>query len=746
MPKAKPSNNPGRDNPAAEQEGTLRGAIPVSAIAVSGLYRLSTDKKLPFVQRREMLQPASISGHEAESEEYPDPDLNEDIADTLLGGPRMQEELRLDVDGDFPQMTASGSIQRWLAGRIHWIAKLRSSGRFSWSGHIWYKDGAAQLFPYTNVVITASRSLQSHQRRITAVFSGGGAPPRVRAFRYHSPYFRAVNFEYDHEAEYFQNQGITPVTAIDTDAHPNRPASLPIETLSIDTVYRRAGFRTTRSPADRVPVAGAGANARWSDTEMHDAMQAYWSLFANRPQWSLWTFFAGQHEMGSSLGGIMFDDIGPNHRQGTALFYNSFISQAPAGDADPGAWIDRMRFWTAVHEMGHAFNLAHSWQKSLVFNGDGPWIPLADEPEARSFMNYPYNVAGGQTAFFADFEFRFSDSELLFLRHAPERFVQMGNADWFDHHGFEQTDRSAEPTLRLQLRANRDQPRFEFLEPVMLELKLTNASEQPQLVPEDLLKNADRITVIVKRQGQPARSFQPYAQYCRKVGQTVLGSGKSMYESLFVAAGQGGWLLAEPGTYVVQACLHLPQEDVVSNACTIRIAPPLEKLDERLAQDYFSDEVGRVLAFDGSGYFGAANNALREIVAQLGDRRATPHAQVALNMSGLRNLKQLDLNDKAELRIVTIGARGKEARTELDDCLGKRAKEAAETLGHIDYNEYVNRYYDALMAEGDKEAVRGSLSTFVSAQQTLRQRGVVKEVVDALGQRIQEVEKKAKAA
>ncbi len=34
-------------------------------------------------------------------------------------------------------------------------------------------------------------------------------------------------------------------------------------------------------------------------------------------------------------------------------------------------------------------------------------------------MNYPYGVAGGESAFFADFEYRFSDGELLFMRHAP---------------------------------------------------------------------------------------------------------------------------------------------------------------------------------------------------------------------------------------------------------------------------------------------------------------------------------------
>jgi hypothetical protein len=141
----------------------------------------------------------------------------------------------------------------------------------------------------------------------------------------------------------------------------------------------------------------------------------------------------------------------PNHRKGTAVFYNTFISQAPSGDPAPDAWVNRMRFWTTVHEMGHAFNLAHSWQKQHPPQWGTPWIPLANEPEARSFMNYPFNVSGGQKEFFRDFELRFSDQELLFMRHAPARFVQQGNADWFDNHGFEQAKLSLEPSLKLEL-------------------------------------------------------------------------------------------------------------------------------------------------------------------------------------------------------------------------------------------------------------------------------------------------------
>ena len=117
---------------------------------------------------------------------------------------------------------------------------------------------------------------------------------------------------------------------------------------------------TTNPPS----IVGAAPGGTWSDMEMHDAMQVHWSRFANTAQWAMWVFFAALHESGTGLGGIMYDDIGPNHRQGTALFVDSFIARPPSGDPNPDAWRDRMRFWTAVHEMGHAFNLAHSWQKA----------------------------------------------------------------------------------------------------------------------------------------------------------------------------------------------------------------------------------------------------------------------------------------------------------------------------------------------------------------------------------------------
>jgi hypothetical protein len=318
----------------------------------------------------------------------------------------------------------------------------------------------------------------------------------------------------------------------------------------------------------------------------------------------------------------MFDDIGPNHRQGTSLFLNSFIATAPAGDGNPAAWVRRMAFWTAVHEMGHAFNLAHSWQKAHPPEWGTPWIPILNEPEARSFMNYPFRVAGGQSAFFADFEFRFSDAELLFMRHAPERFVQMGNANWFDHHAFEQAVLSPEPKFKLILRANRDKPVFEFLEPVVVEVKLTNLSAEPQLIAERILRDADNMTIIIKKDGKPARQFVPYAQECWHGAVKAVAPAESLYESLFLSVGRNGWDIAEPGYYTLQVALHREGEyDLVSNPLRLRILPPANYDEEHVAQDFFSDEVGRILTFDGSRYFTAGNDTLREVSEHFSNRK-----------------------------------------------------------------------------------------------------------------------------
>ena len=648
--------------------------------------------------------------------------------------PIRKEEVRLDVDGRYPQMTVSGTISGFLVARIHWIAGLSEIGANRWQGAIWYKDGAVASFPYTDVEVTAIGSHFPAGRQLKIKFSGGGATKRTVVYKFHSKYFRTVNLEFDFQASEVAD------TAINTCAHPVRPASLPCETLTIPKVIRRAGCQVTANAGSQVP---SPPGTTWSDMEMHDAMQIHWSRFANNAQWAMWVFYASLHEAGTGLGGIMFDDIGPNHRQGTALFVDSFIAQPPANDPNPAAWIDRMRFWTAIHEMGHSFNLAHSWQKSL----GTAWVPLADELEARSFMNYPYFVTGGQAAFFADFEFRFSDQELLFVRHAPERFVQMGNAAWFDHHGFEEAAVPAEPTLQLELRVNREQARYEFMEPVWLELKLKNVGDQPRLVEADVL-DADSLTVILKKQGKEARQLVPFRQKCTQPVTKALMPGESLYGTVLASAGLNGWDVAEPGTYTIQAAAHIGDEDVVSLPVDLRIAPPISRDEEYVAGDLFVQGPARALALGGTRFLDDANDVLQEIVERFPERRISLHARVALGNPHTIDYKLvLPTDDLDNLEIAVAKADPGEATELIEPVLVGEAETALESLGHIRYRTIAERTAKRLSAAGADAAAAKTIDAAIDALAAREVHGkpIKPEVIEDLKETRKELAPKPKA-
>lgn len=652
----------------------------------------------------------------------------------LVNAAFMKEELRIDIDGTLPQNFASGTIIMALNFRANWIAKLIPQDHNTWLGTIVFKEGNLGVIPYTKVKVLIRRSGSLLPLGAKVIFSGGGAPNSERLYEYVSPFFRKVEFEFDFV------KGVTPALTMNTHAHPNRPANLPGETLTIPKVFQRAGFDVSVSMGGgSLPISGAGGDSKWSDMEMHDAMKLFWSRFANKPQWAMWVFFAALHEEGTGLGGIMFDDIGGNHRQGTAIFTQSFIKDAPPGDPAPAAWVERMKFWCACHEMGHAFNLAHSWQKAL----GTPWIPLSNEPEARSFMNYPYNVAGGQTAFFANFRYSFSNNELLFMRHAPEQYVQMGNAAWFDHHGFEQANHMAEPTFMLGLRVQRKgikgvemAPAFEFLEPVVLELKLTNISPQPTVVPIKLLSPSHHLTVIVKRRGQPAKEVIPYAMYCWKPENKALNPGEAIYDSLFASVGKGGWDIAEPGYYTVQVALHYNKETIISNPLTIRVTPPKNYNEELLAQDFFSEDVGRILTFDGSKVMEGGNNVMQEVIDQFPDSNAAVHCRIAQANAMMKEYKGLVIPKGAEEEMKSLSESNSAIRTsganldaaqKLMGNVLEDPENAAEVLGNIDLNYYLTRFSKALQEEGEKQEAAEVLDTLADG---LAARGALEKVVD----------------
>jgi hypothetical protein len=647
-----------------------------------------------------------------------------------------QLTVRVDVDRFYPQRRISVELsRRFPMQRAHVIAEVTSDLCVGFNNRvvhaeIVYRDGDTSAFPGDRITFRAKRTTGKGYGAYSITLHGAGTTKRTFTLHFRSRYFDAVNFEVDQVS----NAG-TVVTSYDTGSHDVRPADLPDETLSLATVYQRAGFDVRMSSGtSTIPVADAGANGTWSDSEMHNAMVTYWSLFADRPQWAMWVLYAARHDSGRSLGGIMFDDIGPNHRQGTAIFTDSFIQDAPAGDPQAAAWRRRMQFWTAVHEMGHGFNLAHSWQKSLGAPYGNPWVPLTDEPEARTFMNYPYNVSGGERAFFEDFRFRFSDQELLFMRHAPRRFVQMGNSAWFADHGFEAPDALAPWSLRI--RPNKMSNSFRFLEPVHLELKLTNLTGRAAVVDADHLSDGRHISLLIQRDGGLVKPWRPLITRCHEHHGDDLKHGASVYGAHPVSATPEGWVIDEPGFYTIQAAVQVEGQVVISNALRIHVAPAASAEEARVAGDWFTEEVARALAFQGAPALKDGMRTLEEVAERLPDNPAALHAAVALSSPQLRQFKQLVTADGGALAVRSGKKNVEQAVKRQRAALLKSPERSADTFGHIRFFAQLNTLALAAAEDGNATEARKLLSTSIDL---MKQRAVLDSVIRSTEKRLASV-------
>jgi hypothetical protein len=256
----------------------------------------------------------------------------------------------------------------------------------------------------------------------------------------------------------------------------------------------------------------------------------------------------------------------------------------------------------------------------------------------------------------------------------------------------------------------------------------------PQVIEAGRMRSMESMTVIVKRRDRPARQWKPFAHYCVDPKLGTLGAGESLYEPLFIGAGTNGWLIDEPGTYLVQVALHLNDRDVVSNPLYFRVAPPLNREEEVVAQDVFTDSVGRIINFSGSlaPALASGNDALQEVVERLDDAHpAAIHARYALGSPIALGTKQVVASDQAERnghgRLAIKGIASKTEGTDLvESALTADMQAAARTFGHIGFRRRVERYAEALEQHKHKQDAKAVCKDMLA---TLKDRGVPEHIL-----------------
>jgi hypothetical protein len=411
-----------------------------------------------------------------------------------------------------------------------------------------------------------------------------------------------------------------------------RPPTLPALDLDILSAYRRAGIdMRIISDSEVFEAAEAGGDLTWDEDELHNAMKHHFSQWRDAPQWKLYLLLATHFRLYPQylVTGIMYDSESrdpkdPFPRQGAAAFYSSMKSSGAWGELPP-AEFDRNYLRTCVHELGHALNLLHSFDK--------------DRPESTSWMNYPwrypygYNLPPGWDGthqYWQNCTFEFDAEEICHLRHHALMEVIPGGAA-FGALGHDQSltmastpEQQQAAPVALYVRTRPERTLFQFAEPVSVELKLKNQTPGPMIVPDMLNPEFGLLELFVRDPGGQVQPYKPLFKLCGEARAQGLPPGEKLYESAFLTYGAGGFYFEEPGEYLIWAVYTAGGLRLRSNALRIRVAYPRSSDEEEMALRTFGQEQGHVLYMRGAEHLQAGSDQLREVVERF---PATPLAR-----------------------------------------------------------------------------------------------------------------------
>lgn len=373
-----------------------------------------------------------------------------------------------------------------------------------------------------------------------------------------------------------------------------------------------------------VPAQPDGWDLSNTYTVLDDLMKRTAQASLSAAVWELHLLMLGRSSLDGLLG-VMFDSGDVLPRQGVAIFVGEIRARVAAAEQD------RKIIQTTVHELGHALNLAHRFERSI------------GRADSTSFMNYDWRYLGGnhRDDFWRKFAFTFDPDELEFLRHAPRTAVMPGTADfhsvnyWADGKGGYSPyyPETPVPGFALTLTPPQAGSVFAFGQPLFLQVALENRTQRPiDLPPQVLDPKAGFLELLVRRRtGAPARGlvdatpFVPLMQRCYDLtpaASDALAAGATLRNNLNLTFGSGGFAFAEPGEYDITPLLSFvvrndqgePEDLVIrGEPLGIRVAHPHTMGEEHDAQVLFRPDVGVWFALGGSDCLAGAGEALEGV-------------------------------------------------------------------------------------------------------------------------------------
>ncbi|MCU7861080.1 MAG: hypothetical protein KZQ86_14900 [Candidatus Thiodiazotropha sp. (ex Lucinoma kastoroae)] len=552
-----------------------------------------------------------------------------------------------------------------------------------------------------------------------------------------SEYFRTATLEVDR----FQGTVFPPTLDLDIDPS---PSGLP-SSVDIRDTFLRSGIDLTVVHDDLLNDADSNdAEDNWSEAELHDLMEARFDRFSNTLQWNLYSVIVpkfGDPGYNSGYYGTMFDwggwQAGDTFlRQGSAIAEDAIRGREVDSLYDTSAKKDRLILQTLIHEIGHAFNLPHSWSRSV--NPDSG---------SESFMNYPWGYTdngGGETNFWSNFRWEFDDPELIWMRHADRNDVIFGGRDWIGNNlsadlkpAFEQLQTPV--TLELQ-----GPHVFDVGVPVNLGLKLINSSTQPVHVIDRLQPEEGLLRVIIERPNGDIVAFIPPVRRLMAPPEPFeLAPGASTLTSISLSFGAKGHQFAEPGEYLLRVYYPcFPIGFIATATQRIRIAYPLSRGSEELVHLMTSPEAAKFLYYGGSRRDPAVIDKLTEATERYADTDpiAVRHIAAALGRNAARIHKRVDIK-KGKRVIVADCADHKTAVEQLTAATTQLSRDYGRDAAFdvVSETRLIKQLADSHMELDNKEK---AVSTLESTIKQMKARKSAETAIEDLQRRLKAVKRR----
>lgn len=622
---------------------------------------------------------------------------------------RWSLDLRIDMDGDNPTGKLSGDLEevggdqrRYYGSFIVHRPEIAEA-----DGVVYIWGTATQSFEtrYPWVLVTIPRTPVWGQppEATVAFFADSGRLGKQFACTYASPYFRTVEVEQDHEV------GVKPFETYNTS---RLPSGAPGQVMSVDSAYAEAGIQIRfGGQSNEVQSTASGT---WSNAELHAAMVDKFSLWKDAPQWKMWLFHAFMHERGPNMLGIMFDTEAPQ-RQGCAVFYAAMQGNAPSKV--------RNQLYACVHEMGHAFNLMHSFQKAFAEP------PMPNRPLSLSWMNYPGRYPYGREVFWNEFPWVFDQPELVHLRHGMRQSVIMGGMPFrlgaaLKANGGSLPTEKDGSLISLDLRGAK---LVRFGQPVVVEVKLGCVGDKAQEVPVVMGPEDGTLKFAIRKPNGEIVQHIPMLTSCNESGTVELTSKRpAVYDSYYLGYGKRGVYFDSPGNYRVVALFQLPDgTEVVSNALNIRVREPVSEADALVAELMLGDAQGQLLYLRGSdsSALQTGNDAFREVIEAHGDHPLATWASLVVATNAARPFKKVE-----EGRVVERPADVEDGTAGLE-----RVIEASlpEEEG-VDNITLQRTFVDLIRCRGEAGDTEGAESTYGKMMGVFQEKGLRHDILKTI--------------